>query len=77
MQFKERDELARIFKQWQRPPSPPLGMCKAWDARVRQHLGTRYDARRGCFDWDLTMKLHDKGVSKLSILIGSEMIDVL
>ncbi|KAG7335565.1 hypothetical protein KOW79_000258 [Hemibagrus wyckioides] len=61
LKFKERDELARIFKQWQRPPSPPLGMCKAWDARVRQHLGTRYDARRGCFDWDLTMKLHDKG----------------
>ncbi|KAK3571777.1 hypothetical protein QTP86_018706, partial [Hemibagrus guttatus] len=61
LKFKERDELARIFKQWQRPPSPPLGMYKAWDARVRQHLGTRYDARRGCFDWDLTMKLHDKG----------------
>ncbi|XP_027016812.2 dynein axonemal assembly factor 3 [Tachysurus fulvidraco] len=61
LKFKERDELARIFKQWQHPPSPPLSMCKVWDARVRQHLGTRYDARRGCFDWDLSMKLHDKG----------------
>ncbi|XP_060777097.1 dynein axonemal assembly factor 3-like [Neoarius graeffei] len=61
LKFKERDELARIFKQWQRPPSTPLSMRKVWDARVRQHLGTRYDARRGCFDWDLTMKLYDRG----------------
>ncbi|KAB5586635.1 hypothetical protein PHYPO_G00003950 [Pangasianodon hypophthalmus] len=61
LKFKERDELVRIFKQWQHPPSTPISMCKAWDARVRQHLGTRYDARRGCFDWDLTMKLHDIG----------------
>ncbi|MCJ8728387.1 hypothetical protein PDJAM_G00004050 [Pangasius djambal] len=65
LKFKERDELVRIFKQWQHPSSTPLSMSKAWDARVRQHLGTRYDARRGCFDWDLTMKLHDRGASKL------------
>ncbi|XP_008310860.3 dynein assembly factor 3, axonemal-like [Cynoglossus semilaevis] len=36
-------------------------MSKLWDNRVRQHLGTRYDFRKGCFDWDLTMKLHEKG----------------
>lgn len=65
VQFKERDELARIFKQWQHLPSAALSVSKVWDGRVRQHLGTRYDARRGCFDWDLTMKLHSKGVSKL------------
>ncbi|KAF5903976.1 dynein assembly factor 3, axonemal, partial [Clarias magur] len=61
LKFKERDELARIFRQWQNPPSTPLSMSKMWDARVRQHLGRRYDARTGCFDWDLSMKLHDRG----------------
>ncbi|KAG7507583.1 hypothetical protein JOB18_038793 [Solea senegalensis] len=76
LKFKERDELARIFKLWLRPQASssssssssssregaaPVLMSKAWDYRVRQHLGTRYDARRGCFDWDLSMKLHEKG----------------
>lgn len=61
-QFKERDELVRIFKLWERPPSVPASVRKVWDARVRQHLGTRYDSRQGCFDWDLTMKLHQSGV---------------
>ncbi|XP_010902966.1 dynein assembly factor 3, axonemal [Esox lucius] len=65
LRFKERDELDRIFKQWIHPPLParsaPVSIAKAWDGRVRQHLGTRYDSRMGCFDWDLTMKLHQKG----------------
>ncbi|XP_041830598.1 dynein assembly factor 3, axonemal-like [Melanotaenia boesemani] len=64
LKFKERDELARIFKLWIQSslsePAPVL-MAKAWDYRVRQHLGTRYDSKKGCFDWDLTMKLHEKG----------------
>lgn len=70
IQFKERDELDRIFKLWiQRQSSAsssgcsaPILMSKAWDYRVRQHLGTRYNSKGGCFDWDLTMKLHEKGV---------------
>ncbi|XP_076826599.1 dynein axonemal assembly factor 3 [Brachyhypopomus gauderio] len=61
LKFKERDELARIFTQWQRPPFAPASVSRAWDARVRQHLGSRYDSRQGCFDWDLTMKLHQRG----------------
>lgn len=62
-QFKERDELSRIFKLWIQPAgSSPVIMSKAWDYRVRQHLGTRYNSKKGCFDWDLTMKLHEKGV---------------
>ncbi|XP_072311689.1 dynein axonemal assembly factor 3-like [Eucyclogobius newberryi] len=67
LKFKERDELVRIFKQWTQPECSvsghpaPVVMSKAWDYRVRQHLGTRYDSRTGCFDWDLTMKLHEKG----------------
>ncbi|XP_061562227.1 dynein axonemal assembly factor 3-like [Phycodurus eques] len=64
LKFKERDELARIFKSWMQPSSSsaaPVSIAKAWDYRVRQHLGTRYDSKKGCFDWDLTMKLHEKG----------------
>ncbi|XP_074518881.1 dynein axonemal assembly factor 3 [Halichoeres trimaculatus] len=62
LKFKERDELARILKTWIQPPSSsPISMSKAWDYRVRQHLGLRYDSKRGCFDWDLSMKLHQKG----------------
>ncbi|KAF3704481.1 Dynein assembly factor 3, axonemal [Channa argus] len=68
LKFKERDELARLFKLWRQPQSAspsecsaPIVMAKAWDYRVRQHLGTRYDSKKGCFDWDLSMKLHEKG----------------
>ncbi|KAM6897136.1 dynein axonemal assembly factor 3 [Xenentodon cancila] len=65
LKFKERDELARILKLWTQPSSSehpgPISMSKAWDYRLRQHLGTRYDSRKGCFDWDLTMKLYEKG----------------
>ncbi|XP_014832998.1 PREDICTED: dynein assembly factor 3, axonemal isoform X1 [Poecilia mexicana] len=65
LKFKERDELARIFKLWIQQTSPVI-MSKAWDYRVRQHLGTRYDSKKGCFDWDLTMKLHEKGCGVIS-----------
>ncbi|XP_043082250.1 dynein axonemal assembly factor 3-like [Puntigrus tetrazona] len=66
LKFKERDELVRIFKLWERPPSGPASARKAWDVRVRGHLGTRYDSRLGCFDWDLTMKLHQSGCGVIS-----------
>ncbi|XP_056593854.1 dynein axonemal assembly factor 3-like [Triplophysa dalaica] len=61
LKFKERDDLVQIFKSWERPPSVPASIRQVWDARVRQHLGARYDSRQGCFDWDLTMKLHQRG----------------
>ncbi|XP_034049601.1 dynein assembly factor 3, axonemal-like [Thalassophryne amazonica] len=63
LKFKEQDELNRILKLWVKPQlsSAPSSMTKAWDYRVRQHLGTRYDSKKGCFDWDLTMKLYEKG----------------
>ncbi|XP_078019577.1 dynein axonemal assembly factor 3 isoform X1 [Epinephelus lanceolatus] len=68
LKFKERDELARIFKLWIQPrPSlssstcaAPILMSKVWDYRVRQHLGTCYDCKKERFDWDLIMKLHEK-----------------
>nr|XP_046233594.1 dynein axonemal assembly factor 3-like isoform X1 [Scatophagus argus]XP_046233595.1 dynein axonemal assembly factor 3-like isoform X1 [Scatophagus argus]XP_046233596.1 dynein axonemal assembly factor 3-like isoform X1 [Scatophagus argus]XP_046233597.1 dynein axonemal assembly factor 3-like isoform X1 [Scatophagus argus]XP_046233598.1 dynein axonemal assembly factor 3-like isoform X1 [Scatophagus argus] len=67
LKFKERDELVRIFKSWIQPQSSSsILMSKAWDYRVRQHLGTRYDSKRGCFDWDLKMKLHEKGCGSIN-----------
>ncbi|KAG7274466.1 hypothetical protein CRUP_001431, partial [Coryphaenoides rupestris] len=63
--FRERDELVRIFRTWSQSctleGSGSVSIPRAWNFRVRQHLGTRYDARRGCFDWDLAMKLHHRG----------------
>ncbi|XP_031417297.1 dynein axonemal assembly factor 3 [Clupea harengus] len=61
LKYKERDELARIFKEWLQPPSSSLPISKAWDSRVRQYLGSRYDSKHGCYDWDLTMKIYQKG----------------
>lgn len=69
VQFKERDELARIFKTWMQPQSSSIFISKAWDYRVRQHLGTRYDSKNGCFDWDLNMKLHEKGVLRRQLIL--------
>ena len=33
--------------------------CRNREARLRHHLGTRYDSRSGVFDWDYHMKLHE------------------
>lgn len=84
LQFKERDELDMIFKSWiqtrsSSPERPAPIMSKAWDYRVRQHLGTRYDSKKGCFDWDLTMKLHEKGVSEYFLhipLVWPEILQI-
>ena len=48
-----------------------LNMCDCVrDLRLRQCLGTRYDAIPNVFDWDFHMKLVDKGVSRsLSALL--------
>ncbi|XP_056433098.1 dynein axonemal assembly factor 3-like [Gadus chalcogrammus] len=69
LKFRERDELVRIFRTWAKPcteGSGSVSITRAWDARVRQHLGTRYDSRRGCFDWDLAMKLHQRGAGVIN-----------
>ncbi|XP_004647766.2 dynein assembly factor 3, axonemal isoform X2 [Octodon degus] len=63
LKFRERDALEAVFRFWsggeQGPEAFPVG--RLWDARVRHYLGSRYDARRGVSDWDLRMKLHDRG----------------
>ncbi|KAK2158864.1 hypothetical protein LSH36_162g02003 [Paralvinella palmiformis] len=63
LKFKERDFLEAIFKFWRNPDRSLFDIEKAWDLRLRKHLGVRYDAIPGVFDWDYSMKLCHKGAS--------------
>ncbi|XP_077887563.1 dynein axonemal assembly factor 3 isoform X2 [Ictidomys tridecemlineatus] len=62
-QFRERDALEAVFRFWSGGEKGPeaFPMSRLWDSRLRHYLGSRYDARRGVSDWDLRMKLHDRG----------------
>ncbi|KAK2089162.1 Dynein assembly factor 3, axonemal [Saguinus oedipus] len=61
--FRERDALEAVFRFWAGGEKGPeaFPMSRLWDSRLRHYLGSRYDARRGVSDWDLRMKLHDRG----------------
>ncbi|XP_060223123.1 dynein axonemal assembly factor 3 isoform X3 [Meriones unguiculatus] len=63
LKFRERDALEAVFRFWSGGEKGPevFPMSRLWDSRVRHYLGSRYDARRGVADWDLSMKLHDRG----------------
>ncbi|XP_073513878.1 dynein axonemal assembly factor 3 [Phyllobates terribilis] len=63
IKFKERDELEYIFKFWQTSEAKLFPIERYWDVKNRQLLGKRYDSRRGSYDWDLNMKLHDRGAA--------------
>ena len=68
LKYKERDFLEGIFQFWRAPPTKqPFPAELAWDGRVRQYLGTRYDTRRNAFDWDLHMKLAERGFKRLNV----------
>uniref|UniRef100_A0A2K5JQ71 Dynein assembly factor 3 C-terminal domain-containing protein n=1 Tax=Colobus angolensis palliatus TaxID=336983 RepID=A0A2K5JQ71_COLAP len=64
LKFRERDALEAVFRFWAGGEKGPeaFPMSRLWDSRLRHYLGSRYDARRGVSDWDLRMKLHDRGV---------------
>lgn len=63
LKFRERDGLEAVFRFWSGGEKGPevFPMSRLWDMRLRHYLGSRYDARRGVADWDLRMKLHDRG----------------
>ncbi|XP_023378517.1 dynein axonemal assembly factor 3 isoform X3 [Pteropus medius] len=69
LKFRERDALEAVFRFWaggeKGPESFPIRCL--WDTRLRHYLGSRYDARRGVSDWDLHMKLHDRGARVIHI----------
>ncbi|XP_038608403.1 dynein assembly factor 3, axonemal [Tachyglossus aculeatus] len=61
LKFRERDGLEAIFRFWARATPGAFPLPQLWDARLRHYLGSRYDSRTGVSDWDLNMKLHDRG----------------
>ncbi|XP_004597160.2 dynein axonemal assembly factor 3 [Ochotona princeps] len=63
LKFRERDVLEAVFRFWAGGEKGPQAfpMRRLWDSRLRHYLGSRYDARHGVSDWDLRMKLHDRG----------------
>ncbi|XP_067875801.1 dynein axonemal assembly factor 3-like isoform X2 [Heterodontus francisci] len=61
LKFKERDQLEALFKFWRNPDQKVFQINRMWDLRIRQYLGNRYDSKQGVYDWDLHMKLHDRG----------------
>ncbi|XP_078000352.1 dynein axonemal assembly factor 3-like isoform X2 [Glandiceps talaboti] len=67
LKFKERDQLEAIMKFWRNPDIKVFDITDHWDKRVRQHLGVRYDSKRGAFDWDHSMKLSEKGAKIINI----------
>ncbi|KAG8567995.1 hypothetical protein GDO81_013857 [Engystomops pustulosus] len=68
IKFKERDELEYIFKFWRTPEPKLFPIERYWEVKNRQFLGKRYDSRRGAYDWDLNMKLHDRGAAMISAM---------
>ena len=63
LKFKERDFLEGIFKYWRlkaQQDKDPFPADKCWELRLRTYLGTRFDSRSNCFDWDYSMKLIDR-----------------
>lgn len=74
LQFRERDALEAVFRFWAGGEKGPeaFPMSRLWDSRLRHYLGSRYDARRGVSDWDLHMKLHDRGVRGLGGRLGAQ-----
>uniref|UniRef100_A0A8C8VX46 Dynein axonemal assembly factor 3 n=1 Tax=Peromyscus maniculatus bairdii TaxID=230844 RepID=A0A8C8VX46_PERMB len=69
LKFRERDALEAVFRFWSGGEKGPevFPMSRLWDSRLRHYLGSRYDARRGVADWDLRMKLQDRGAQVIHI----------
>ncbi|XP_003802975.1 dynein assembly factor 3, axonemal [Otolemur garnettii] len=69
LKFRERDALEAVFRFWAggERGREAFPVSRLWDSRLRHYLGSRYDARRGVSDWDLRMKLHDRGAQVIHI----------
>nr|CAD7196458.1 unnamed protein product [Timema douglasi] len=66
LKYKERDYLEDIFKFWQKDGNNIFHPRAHWDSRLRRHLGTRYDAKEGIFDWDYHMRLRPLGGERIN-----------
>lgn len=61
--YKERDYLETLLKFWK--SKEEFSIVECWNKRLRQFLGVRYDSRIGVFDWDLHIKLHNRGATQI------------
>lgn len=65
LKYLERDILVKIFNFWREKDENRFDIDAHWKRRLVQHLGQRYDARKGAFDWDLEMRLKENGASQI------------
>lgn len=60
LKYRERDGLENALTFWLPREGHVFQIQQYWSARLRNHLGTRYDYREGQFDWDLNMVLKER-----------------
>lgn len=65
LKYLERDVLVKIFNFWRDKDDNRFDIDAHWRRRLIQHLGQRYDARTGAYDWDLQMRLKESGASQI------------
>lgn len=65
LKYLERDILVKIFNFWRDKKENRFDIEAHWKRRLVQHLGQRYDARTGAFDWDLQMRLKESGAAQI------------
>lgn len=65
LKYVERDILVKLFNFWREKDENRFDIEEHWKRRVIQHLGQRYDSRRGAYDWDLQMRLKECGASQI------------
>lgn len=65
LKYRERDGLENIFLFWLNKVENIFNMPVYWETRLRGLLKTRYDHRKGAFDWDLMMCLKDRGATQI------------
>lgn len=65
LKYADRDAIVAACGLWRETPANRFDVAEHWERRLRQHLGERYDARRGLFDWDHQMRLKDNGAQQI------------
>ncbi|XP_063232247.1 dynein axonemal assembly factor 3 [Bacillus rossius redtenbacheri] len=64
LRHRERDQMLDVLSFWAAGGRGIFRPASHWDARLRAHLGARYDSRDGVFDWDYHMRLADREVAR-------------
>lgn len=64
LKYIERDCIEQICDYW-RNKMKYSHLNDLWKQRIHKHLKSRYDHRRGEYDWDLNMRLKDHGAAQI------------